>query len=215
MTPQVMTETIITLGTFTYCAPELLRGAAADGRADQYALAATAYYLLTGANLFPHGSPVAVINAHLTLAAPPLSGLGPIWPVPIRFSRVRWPKIPPIGSTVAVISLLVGPALGARTGRTHFAAYRTKPGSAWEQTMSATAATRPLVQSRRRRASTMPPAPAGYPAPPCHRRPWGAPPRSMRAPRPRAAANALCGGAFSLAVLAVVAGLGIFAASKS
>jgi hypothetical protein len=68
-----LTVTNATVGTVDYCAPEQLLGRPIDGRADQYALAATAYYLLTGVKLFAHVSPVAVISAHLT-APPPLPG---------------------------------------------------------------------------------------------------------------------------------------------
>jgi serine/threonine protein kinase len=68
-----LTVTNMTMGTVDYCAPEQLLGSALDGRAHQYALAATAYHLLTGAKLFSHVSPVAVISAHLT-AAPLLPG---------------------------------------------------------------------------------------------------------------------------------------------
>ena len=42
----------MTVGTVAYSAPEQLMGEPLDGRADQYALAATAYHLLTGAQLF-------------------------------------------------------------------------------------------------------------------------------------------------------------------
>ena len=38
-----------------------------DGRADHYALAATAYHLLTGSQLFPNSNP-AVISRHLNVA---------------------------------------------------------------------------------------------------------------------------------------------------
>ncbi|WP_442791185.1 serine/threonine-protein kinase [Mycobacterium sp. Aquia_216] len=69
-----LTVTNATVGTVDYCAPEQLLGSPLDGRADQYALAATAYYLLTGAKLFANASPVAVISAHLT-APPPLPGM--------------------------------------------------------------------------------------------------------------------------------------------
>jgi hypothetical protein len=68
-----LTVTNMTIGTVDYCAPEQLLGGPLDGRADQYALATTAYHLLTGATLFCHINPVAVISAHLT-TAPPLPG---------------------------------------------------------------------------------------------------------------------------------------------
>jgi serine/threonine protein kinase len=68
-----LTVTSMTVGTVDYCAPEQLMGNPADGRADQYALAATAYHLLTGCKLFSRANPVAVISAHLTVP-PPLPG---------------------------------------------------------------------------------------------------------------------------------------------
>lgn len=43
-----LTATNMVVGTLRYAAPEQLRGEPLDGRADQYALAATAYHLLTG-----------------------------------------------------------------------------------------------------------------------------------------------------------------------
>ena len=57
-----------------------------NGRADQYALAATAFHLLTGTPLFQHSNPAVVISQHLT-ADPPqigtrrpaLSDLGPVF----------------------------------------------------------------------------------------------------------------------------------------
>ncbi|EHB46450.1 serine/threonine protein kinase [Mycolicibacterium rhodesiae JS60] len=68
-----LTMTNMTVGTVAYSAPEQLRGDEIDGRADQYALAATAYHLLTGTKLFDHSNPVAVISAHLS-SPPPLPG---------------------------------------------------------------------------------------------------------------------------------------------
>jgi len=46
--PSGLTATNMTVGTVAYAAPEQLMGAELDGRADQYALAATAFNLLTG-----------------------------------------------------------------------------------------------------------------------------------------------------------------------
>ena len=44
-----------------------------DGRADQYALAATAHQLLTGSQLFPHSNPAVVISQHLNASPPAVS----------------------------------------------------------------------------------------------------------------------------------------------
>jgi serine/threonine protein kinase, bacterial len=58
--------------TVAYAAPEQLMGSDIDGRADQYALAATAFHLLTGAPPFQQSNPVAVISQHLTAVPPRL-----------------------------------------------------------------------------------------------------------------------------------------------
>jgi len=79
-----LTGTNMTVGTVAYAAPEQLKGDPIDGRADQYALAATAFELLTGTPPFQNSNPAVVISQHLT-ADPPaigtrrpeLSGLGP------------------------------------------------------------------------------------------------------------------------------------------
>jgi serine/threonine-protein kinase len=68
-----LTTTNTTVGTVAYAAPEQLMGEQIDGRADQYALAATAYHLLTGAPLFPNSNPAVVISKHLNSPAPALS----------------------------------------------------------------------------------------------------------------------------------------------
>ena len=47
-----LTATNMTVGTVSYAAPEQLMGDDLDGRADQYALAATAFHLLTGSPPF-------------------------------------------------------------------------------------------------------------------------------------------------------------------
>lgn len=66
-----LTATNMAVGTLRYAAPEQLRGEALDHRADQYALAATAYHLLTGkppAHPDPAGAGAALTRA---LAADP------------------------------------------------------------------------------------------------------------------------------------------------
>jgi serine/threonine-protein kinase len=80
-----LTATTMTVGTVSYAAPEQLMGERLDGRADQYALAATAFHLLTGSPPFQHSNPAVVISQHLS-AAPPaigdqrpeLAGLDPV-----------------------------------------------------------------------------------------------------------------------------------------
>ena len=80
-----LTATNMTVGTVSYAAPEQLMGERIDGRADQYALAATAFHLLTGSPPFQHSNPAVVISQHLS-AAPPtigdqrpeLAGLDPV-----------------------------------------------------------------------------------------------------------------------------------------
>lgn len=80
-----LTATNMTVGTVSYAAPEQLMARDLDGRADQYALAATAFHLLTGEPPFAHSNPAVVISAHLS-AEPPtvaeyrpdLSGADPV-----------------------------------------------------------------------------------------------------------------------------------------
>lgn len=68
-----LTVTNMTVGTVAYSAPEQLMGEDIDGRADQYALAASSYHLLTGSHLFPHSNPAVVISRHLNAAPPALA----------------------------------------------------------------------------------------------------------------------------------------------
>ena len=72
----------LTLDTVAYAAPEQLTGAGVDARADQYALAATAFTLLTGGPLFAGDNPGTVIDQQLTAARPKLSDRRPdLWPL--------------------------------------------------------------------------------------------------------------------------------------
>ncbi|OBI31834.1 nuclease PIN [Mycobacterium sp. E1386] len=72
-----ITETNVAVGTVAYAAPEQLTGSNIDGRADQYALAATAFHLLTGTPPFQHSNPIAVISQHLHEEPPRLSDYRP------------------------------------------------------------------------------------------------------------------------------------------
>jgi serine/threonine-protein kinase len=72
-----LTATNMALGTINYAAPEQLMGESIDGRADQYALAATTYHLLTGAQLFAHSNAAVVISKHLNAEPPGLAASRP------------------------------------------------------------------------------------------------------------------------------------------
>ncbi|ETW24240.1 serine/threonine-protein kinase [Mycobacterium gastri] len=68
-----LTATNVLMGTIAYCAPEQLRGADLDGRADQYALGCTAFHLLAGSAPFQHSNPAVVISQHLSSPPPSIS----------------------------------------------------------------------------------------------------------------------------------------------
>jgi serine/threonine protein kinase, bacterial len=72
-----LTATNMTVGTVAYAAPEQLMGSQIDGRADQYALAATAFHLLTGSPPFQHSNPAVVISQHLSAPVPQLGDRRP------------------------------------------------------------------------------------------------------------------------------------------
>ncbi len=67
-----LTATNVTVGTVNYASPEQLMGASIDGRADQYALAATAYHLLSGSPMFGSSNAAVVIGQHLNSPPPRL-----------------------------------------------------------------------------------------------------------------------------------------------
>src|ERR1700722_1589868 len=61
------------VGTLVYSAPEEIRGRAAGGESDQYALACGAFELLTGAPPFHREEASAVMYAHLSEPPPPVT----------------------------------------------------------------------------------------------------------------------------------------------
>ena len=79
-----LTETNVTLGTVNYAAPEQLMGGEIDGRADQYALAATAFHLLTGTPMYGSSNPAVVISRHLNAPPPALAAPCRSAPLPRR-----------------------------------------------------------------------------------------------------------------------------------
>lgn len=68
-----LTDANVAIGTVNYVAPEQLLGKPLDGRADQYALAATTFHLLSGAPPFQDPNPGVVISHHLATPPPRLS----------------------------------------------------------------------------------------------------------------------------------------------
>jgi serine/threonine protein kinase, bacterial len=72
-----LTATNMTIGTVAYSAPEQLMGEDIDGRADQYSLAATAFHLLTGSQLFPDSNPIVIATRHVNVPPPALADRRP------------------------------------------------------------------------------------------------------------------------------------------
>ena len=75
--PAGLTHTNLPLGTVAYAAPEQLMGEPLSGRADQYALAVSAFHLLTGSVPFENSNPVAIISQHLSSPPPKLGSARP------------------------------------------------------------------------------------------------------------------------------------------
>lgn len=65
-----LTEAKMAIGTVAYAAPEQLTGKPLDGRVDQYALAATAFHLMTGAPPFDESNRAVVVGHHLNTPPP-------------------------------------------------------------------------------------------------------------------------------------------------
>jgi tRNA A-37 threonylcarbamoyl transferase component Bud32 len=88
-----LTATNIAVGTVAYAAPEQLMGELIDGRADQYALACTAFHLLTGAQPYECPTAAAVIAKHVMAPPPPIGQrrpeLAPLDPVFARAMAKR------------------------------------------------------------------------------------------------------------------------------
>ena len=68
------------VGTPEYCAPEQIRAASVDGRADQYALGCVAFALLTGQTPFHRGEAVATLYAQVNDPVPSLCAIRPELP---------------------------------------------------------------------------------------------------------------------------------------
>jgi len=70
--PTAVTEPGALVGTLEYMAPEQIAGEALDGRADQYALAATLIRMISGESLFPGAGVASIVHHHLLKVPSPL-----------------------------------------------------------------------------------------------------------------------------------------------
>jgi serine/threonine-protein kinase len=68
-----LTRRGLAIGTASYAAPEQLMDDSIEDRTDQYALACTAFHLLTGSPAFAHMNPAVVVSKHLN-GPPPRPG---------------------------------------------------------------------------------------------------------------------------------------------
>ncbi|ETZ99329.1 Serine/threonine-protein kinase PknF [Mycobacterium kansasii] len=73
-----LTATDMMVGTAAYAAPEQLKGASVDGCADQYALACTAFQLLTGMPPYAGSNSAVVITKHLSAPSPSIGAYHPL-----------------------------------------------------------------------------------------------------------------------------------------
>jgi serine/threonine-protein kinase len=72
-----MTRAGAVMGTLDYISPEQIAGKPVDGRADQYALACSAFELLAGGPPFRRDEPTAAMYAHLSESPPKLASRRP------------------------------------------------------------------------------------------------------------------------------------------
>jgi serine/threonine protein kinase len=77
---QGLTQTGSFLGTVDYAAPEQIEGRSVDGRADVYSLACVLFHCLAGRAPYVRDTEYAVLHAHVSEPAPPLSSARPDLP---------------------------------------------------------------------------------------------------------------------------------------
>ncbi|HEX7076941.1 MAG TPA: protein kinase [Candidatus Eisenbacteria bacterium] len=83
--PGTITSPGVVLGTLAYMAPEQIRGAAADARADVFALGVVLYEMLTARRPFEGATQADAMSAILQQDAAPLSTLRPDAPAPLTW----------------------------------------------------------------------------------------------------------------------------------
>ncbi|HEY9244372.1 MAG TPA: serine/threonine-protein kinase, partial [Streptosporangiaceae bacterium] len=83
LSDSALTSTGQFLGTVDYIAPEQIEGRPVDARTDEYALACTAFTMLTGAPPFTRDESVAVMWAQMSAPPPPLTSRRPDLPAEV------------------------------------------------------------------------------------------------------------------------------------
>ncbi len=85
-----LTNDDLLAGTPKYLAPEVIRGATADARADQYSVAVMIHELITGHSPFPMGEQIATALHHQLSSAPTaLDEIDPTIPTPLSNAVLR------------------------------------------------------------------------------------------------------------------------------
>ncbi|NEW37735.1 protein kinase [Nocardia cyriacigeorgica] len=180
-----LTGTGMTIGTIAYASPEQMRGLPVEPRSDQYALAATAFHLLTGAQPFTGTSPVAVIMAHAQQ--------------PVRSVRQHRPDLPPNVDAVFARAMAKSPQHRFATSRDFAAAFGQALAVSAPHPLAGTA------NSDRHAPTVVGPGPIGPGRRPVAPRPQGAGIASPRTAPHRYAV--LVGGALAVVMVLVVAGV--------
>ncbi|MBF6354822.1 serine/threonine protein kinase [Nocardia higoensis] len=91
-----LTQTGMFTATLAYASPEQMTGAPLGNRSDQYSLACTLYWLLTGVGPFDADNPADIIHGHLELAAVPVTrrrpGLNPALDLVLAAGMAKLPE---------------------------------------------------------------------------------------------------------------------------
>ena len=139
-----LTATNMVIGTTAYAAPEQLMGKDIDGRADQYALACTAFHLLTGAAPYDDANAAVVISQHLSAPTPSVG--------------TRRPELAGVDPVLSK-AMAKDPAARFATCSDFATALTGRPGVGVANTVADAAAEHPTRQI------AAPPAPSAPPAP--------------------------------------------------
>ena len=88
LSKQALAQTSLTsqgqfLGTLNYVAPEQIEGRPVDGRTDEYALACSAFEMLSGSPPFRRDETLAIMYAQLSSAPPSITGIRPDLPAAV------------------------------------------------------------------------------------------------------------------------------------